>query len=304
MKILSRLFAIASVSLCTLIVPALQAAPVSPAGDWDFVMSGKQRGVAFLTFDPGFTLFGSELFRPAPPANSSSSSSGESRNDGTDASRTGPTTSTNSATSTTNVYGGATIDGFWTYNQAGRLVGSFNEIHVTLENVTRLQTNVVDGTNMVTSVTQLEYVNHTNGVSFRGTVSGNRMTLNVYTDRGLVTFTGVRMATLPDYSGSYFGVATKDRPYVEFFSSTPSGLGSGGYTIANGIGPGYFFNGAMMVSKQKQVAIYTLTESGTLTVLTGPYKTNRFTGANAIIGDLRATDGTRKNFPYKLSPRP
>jgi hypothetical protein len=148
-------------------------------------------------------------------------------------------------------------------------------------------------------------VSHTIGISFRGTIgTGGKLTINVYTPRGLSTFTGVRTAALPDYSGNYYTVATKDRPFVEFFTASSSGLGSSGYNVGNGVGAGYMFSGSMLVSKQKQVAIVTLTDSGALAVCTGPYKSTRFTGPNAITGDLRGTDGARRNFPCKLSPRP
>src|SRR6185503_9460452 len=117
----------------------------------------------------------------------------------------------------------------------------------------------------------------------------------IYTPRGMSTFTGVLMDTLPDYSGNYYGVASKGRPFVEFFSISPNGLGTGGYDVYNGTGAGYNFDGEMLVSKQKQVAILTMTEYGVLAVRTGPYKTHRATGA--IMGDLRGTDDIKSNFP-------
>ena len=50
----------------------------------------------------------------------------------------------------------------------------------------------------------------------------NKLTINAYTPRGVSTFQGVRMATLPDYSGNYYTVASKDRPFVEFFTASAS----------------------------------------------------------------------------------
>jgi hypothetical protein len=305
MKTLSHLFALTSVSLFIALIPAAHAAPLSPAGDWDFVMSGKQRGIALITFDSGSTLFGTQILRSAPNKNSSSSS-GDPRNPtGIIPSRTGPSTSTNATPNPgTNFFGSTDLEGYWTYNQAGRIIGTYNEYFYTVEDVTHTYTNIVDGSNVISTITAPENVKHTNGISFRGTVGtgGNKLVLNVYTPRGLTTYTGVRMVALPDYTGNYYGVASKDRPFVEFFSIVPNGLATSGYSVNNGVGPGYNFTGHMIVSRQKHVAIQIKTEYDDLSVYIGPYKTNRSTGA--MSGDLRGTDGVRNNFPYKLSPRP
>src|SRR6185295_15535601 len=89
-------------------------AQVSPVGDWDFVISGSKRGVAFITFSNDFSLSGSQI--TSPLAAKSTSVSINPRTGRPDTSGVNPRTGvgpivTNSVTQTTNSYGGALIWG-------------------------------------------------------------------------------------------------------------------------------------------------------------------------------------------------
>src|SRR5437868_2756016 len=106
------------------------AAPVSPVGTWDCLLNGAhgQKGLAFLTFtDNGSnrTFNGFQLLVSNP--NASSSFDINARNDGTAQGRglfTASTTSSSSSPAQILVGFGA-VDGPWTYDSKGRVIGSF-----------------------------------------------------------------------------------------------------------------------------------------------------------------------------------
>jgi hypothetical protein len=100
----------------------------SPAGTWDFVLSGSgQQGVAFLTFlqasDAGGTFYGYQLITaPQNPASSGS----DGRNSGGNPGRGDSTSPTNSAS--TNVFGFSDVKGPWEFDNKGRVQGFFYQV--------------------------------------------------------------------------------------------------------------------------------------------------------------------------------
>ena len=149
-------------------VSTVAAAFDSPVGDWDFYFSGSERGVAQITFLGDFTLTGFEILMPGKSKSSSSSADNNPRN--------GPSTDLdprtgqpNDAVSGTNTFswGARLIDGFWGFDEKGKVVGA------------------------VTFTSS----SSTNGLSFDGTVSlGQKMTLRASDDTGKMIFYGVPRA--------------------------------------------------------------------------------------------------------------
>jgi hypothetical protein len=309
MKPFTRILVLAVAScIISSFTSAAYAAPNSPAGDWDFVIGGKQRGLALMTFFGDYTLTGVQIIRPAPLA--SSSSSVDLRTGGRVASRDGSVSSSVSSNiSLTTIVGGDHLTGNWTYDASGKVIGIIGEVHVVLTNATVSFTNIVNGTNVITSSNVLMSVEVTNGTSFRAVVgmpgtSKARMTLIAYNDRGTSTYKGVSQAvSLPDLTGDYSAFGQKPgRPYVEFFTFQPDLAFPNSYSFTNGIGPAYVFHGRAILSKQRQLALYTWTDNDPLnpvvTSYSGPFN------ATLRTGRLKGSDTAGLTATYSISPRP
>ena len=285
--LLRHLAAILLIGTVQSFVPtARAAAPASPVGGWDFVMSGRQLGNAVITFSNNYTLGGTEVFR-VPPRKPYSSKSNP-RGSGDDLGRGGvpSTPSTNSTATTTNAYGSADIDGAWTIDAKGRILGYFREISLSPE-------SDPSGTNIVYQ---------TNGVSFRAVLNKTvtRMTLQAYTRNGLSTFRGLQAVDLPDLDGDFYGMGTKyNQPFVDFFTFFEDPLALNVYYFSSGQNSTSDLRGKAIVSRHKQIALVTLTLSETpvLSVYVGPFKTNSLTGK------LKGSDGTLHHIPYTIGPR-
>jgi hypothetical protein len=123
---LGRIFATAALLLGGALMAQAQQFN-SPAGTWDFVLSGpNQQGIAFVTFlqdsDAGGTFYGYQLLsmpnvQPVP--------STDGRNPGGDPGRS-PSTTTNAFG--TNVFGFMNIHGPWLFDNQGRVQGLFYEV--------------------------------------------------------------------------------------------------------------------------------------------------------------------------------
>lgn len=267
--------------------PWAAAAPVSPVGDWDFVMSGKRLGNAVITFSNNYTLGGIELVRPVPPKGAATPGNGRSSGEtpgrgGSTTTTNNTSTSTNSASTSTNTsfIGGAIIEGGWTLDPKGKVLGYYRE----------LSQNASDGTMT------------TNGVSFRAVLnaSGSRMTMQAYTQSGQTTLRGLRALDLPDIDRDFYGMGKKaGQPYVDFFTLEPLAGLQNVYAITNGQASASGLRGAAILSRQKQIAILTITEAepAVLSVYVGPFKTNSLTG------NLKGSDQTLNNIPYTVGPR-
>lgn len=283
--------------LITATAPLGHAAPNSPVGDWDFVLGGKQRGVAFISFNSDSTITGGEIIVPVKPRSPKSSTVDPRNPEGitTRPSDTPTTTPTAGSSSTTsNVIGGSVIGGFWTFDSNGRVIGNLSHIYQDLDSATTVTNNT---TNTVTML-----VSKTNGVAFRGVVTpGVRMTLNTYNSIGTVTYKGVPTVDLDDLDGDYTAETKRDGLLAfEFFTleQDPSVLNV--YNITNGLGGSYNFSGVMLISRQKQMAIYTVSqeEDPRLSTYVGAF--NSTTRRGTLKG---ANNNPTYGIPYKVFER-
>src|SRR5687767_13408073 len=100
---------------------------VSPVGTWDVVISGKANGVATLTFTEDYQLCGVEII--TQPGGGSSDVPSDLRFPGSEPGRY-PTQ--NSGTNNLNpgnvLYGLYRVQGWWSFDSAGKVIGSFPEI--------------------------------------------------------------------------------------------------------------------------------------------------------------------------------
>ena len=278
-----------------------QSPPPSPVGnDWDCVFSGSQLGLAVLTFNANNTLAGYEIVRPAP--HKGASTDVNPRGPGAeDAGRT-TTTTTSSGGSTkviTNFLGSAPINGTWYHDAAGKIVGLLNQLSQTVTPMEVYSTNQLGEV-----VTNINYVvtTETNAVSFRAVVVPNsHITICTYGPNGNNVLRGkpVDLAQL-DQSGNFYALGKRDGlNFVEFMTFTPDGVVPNRYNFTAGMGPGYGFSGRALVSRSKQIAIYTLTDAGdVLSVYTGSY--------NLVSkkGKLGGLDSSNSKLNYNVAPRP
>jgi len=204
----------------------------SPVGTWDILMTGVRQGNMYLTFtdDGGGTVTGGEIIVPQAP----SAASFSGRNIGGDAGR-GNTTTTPIGGGT-NFYGFFPVNGQWGFDSRGRVVGYYDE---------------------VAAMSESPPVLFTNGVGFIGTVSLNgHITLITHTSLGTFNLRGVPAVTLPDISGSWYGIKRQQGiTDVEFFDLSPSADFPNTYNVTGGGGPGYSFSGRAMLSAQKKLGI-------------------------------------------------
>jgi len=226
--------------LCTALNQgSAQTAPASPAGMWDFTFSGKsEKGLAFLTFADDGTFSGYNLLASTPK--STTTSDNNERNATGDDSRDG--TGDSSSTNVTRLlFGFERVNGPWTFDNKGRVVGFFTEVvnqagkswPCVSDTFTTNIAGTLYATNLsfcfvtntfstnVTFVSPSDVTNNvtftfvtnslpgggtfTNGVSFVGKVTpGRRFTLTCATSVGKTTYSGVPFNNaLPDLSGSW-----------------------------------------------------------------------------------------------------
>ena len=225
----------------------------SPVGAWDFVLSGPQRGLMQLTFNNDFTLGGIEIITERPHTTH--------RPDEEDVRTPGGDHrgfDDNGSSPTERIIGGADVSGTWTYDVNGRVIGTFSEVSASL----------------------------TNGVSFsatvRPTVRMNMVGHRISSGRR-ITYRGVPLTAVADLSGNYYANGSRDgKPFTELLTLTP-GTDPNNYNVA-GTGPGYDTAGFVIVSPQKQVAVYTESSeitNGLLRAVTGSF--NLTTGAGKTL---------------------
>jgi len=261
MKRSLRLLTLAAAGiLITATAPFGHAAPQSPVGDWDFVLGGKQRGVAFISFNSDSTITGGEIIVPVKPRTPRTPTADPRNPEGLTTRPTDtPTTTSTAGSSATNsnFIGASVIGGFWTFDSNGRVIGNLSQVYQDLASTTTVTTN---GTNTVIVV-----VLKTNGVAFRGVVTpGVRMTFNAYTRFGTVTYKGVPKVDLADLDGDYTAETKRDGLLAfEFFTLAQDPSTFNAYNITGGLGGSYNFNGLALISRQKQMALYTITDEAT-----------------------------------------
>jgi hypothetical protein len=241
--------------------PQAQAAAFdSPVGQWDFTLSGKAAGLAQIVFNGDGTIDGyvqRYTSKKAPEANP--------RGGPDDGSRTSEPASTNAA-SITNFIGDAAIEGRWSFDPRGKIVGYLNE-----------------GFSLISSSSTNATTNH---ITFSGVVrlgSSPRVTLQGSGTLGKVTFIGIPDGPLLNMSGNYTatgkrgGVST-----VEFFTLTSLGGNHNAYNVTAGSSPAFNFVGDALLSGRKQFSMVTAslgTNGYFLTTLVGSINTNKATAS-------------------------
>lgn len=227
---------------------ALHAQLASPVGSWDFVLQGDQKGVAQITFNPDFTLDGTEVITIKPKAKSGS----DDPRSGLDG---GDRTDDDSSSGSTNTffYGSSPISGVWSQDSSGRILGL-----------------VIEGGSSLT-----------NGISVRGKVRGQRINLVGHHEGRTIHYRGVPLMAQPDISGNFFATGQKDgEPYIELFSLTPD-VTMNRYLVT-GQGPAYDFVGYALLSGQKNLAIASIQSIGTngvLSAVSGSYNVGKGRGS-------------------------
>jgi hypothetical protein len=265
-----RLLGVAGVASLLSAFPARSATPFqSPAGTWDFVESGSREGLAYITFADDFTFSGYEILVLKPK----SSEVVDARNGGVDATR-GVTPPPPVVGGGTNIFGFEFINGPWSYDSRGRIIGFFQEVIsgtcTTNEVVTTTVTTNSSGATITTSSTN-EVINcssATNGVSFLGTVVANkRFLITCKTPGGRVSYRGVPFAAVTNLSGMWYGNKVQPgQDSTEFFTLSPSDLMPNSY-FATGAGPTYSYtNGIVLVSSQRKLAFMANTGGDNLTI--------------------------------------
>jgi len=184
--------ALASSLGCLLFIfPAvLVAAQGPPIGQWDCVLSGKEQGVAHLFFYPTGTLAGRGTITGRVLYTYSGRTTG---------------IFTNGGVLYTNIFGGAELEGNWSYaspTTTNRIVGFINLLSTQAGSTQRI----------------------TNALSFNGTARASRLTLLSRGHPGQVTFRGIPLQGTNDLSGSYYATGRKQgapAPFVEAFDLSP-----------------------------------------------------------------------------------
>jgi len=207
---------------------------------WDCTISGgSQRGLAFLTFEQG--TFSGYLLLSAVPKGASTNP----RTSFDDVGRSNETPSTNSVRGKTNLFGLTRIEGPWTYDERGRVIGHFT---LDVESESGTDAAVLHPVSFMAKV-----------------VPGRRLTLTAYTPNGKVAYRGVPYRDImPDVSGSWYAtkkvkgvsyidffVLSHENPYVEAYPDLASYRGI--YYIGEGEGPGYSLEGFALLSSRKKI---------------------------------------------------
>lgn len=264
---LLRASALASLVACGLTLAVQQtsaAVPASPVGPiWDCIISGGgQQGLAFLTFADDGTFNGFEVLS----ARRVSSTSSNPRGPFTDTGRTFESGNTNRV-GTTNLFGFAAISGPWSYDERGRLLGSFT---VTVDRGESAEESAI------------------HALSFTGTVvPERRLTLVGSTPHGRVTYSAVPYRETPDYGGSWYGTKIRNKQaLLEYFGLTSlmnnNPFGDvypeisnfpGIYYTEDTQGAGYSSRGFVMISPRKKIGFALLSTplDSTNSVLSATY---------------------------------
>jgi len=266
-KILSRLTLALSAGLLwgSLLPAAAQYA--SPVGTWDCVISGRENGVAYLTFNGDYTFTGYEVLA----RKSAGTQTNENVRGGDDIGR-----SVESSVSggKTNFSGFALISGYWSHDVTGKKIlgfyteGNNSESCTTNQTVTESTTvEVVDNgdgtytTNLSTffvtnDVRTCEIVGLTNGLSFTAIVRpGVRISLKATSINGNKSLKCVPATEIADLSGNYYGEGKQaGLNFTEFLGLEASGEYPNAFDVV-GLGAGYELEGIALASRQKKFGL-------------------------------------------------
>lgn len=274
-SILKRLSSVAAPMVALMIggtaAPTLAAPFDSPVGDWDFSFTGSEKGVAQITFLGDYTLTGFEILMPGKPRKDSSADSNPRGGPSTDVD---PRTGVPDGGTGTNIlsWGGVLIDGFWGFDEKGKVVG------------------------VVTYTSS----SSTNGMNFIGTVvAGTRMTLRASDDSGGMTYRGVPRVALPDISGDYTASGKKGRSRFNTIFSLTASSSPNIYDVVTH-GPGYDGTGIALLTSNSKLGIYY--EIGNtnpaIVALSGSFNSSR------LKGSVTGTDGTNNLSLKVVMPQP
>lgn len=143
----------------------------------------------------------------------------------------------------------------------------------------------------------------TNGFSLSGVTQPTRLNLLAHGPAGKVTLRGLplietNLSSLP--GTNYVGRAQLRHvpfPLIEIFN--PTEVAPNHYAIAGG-GPGYEFQGTLLISRQRQAALYqertTVVTGSDLAAFAGPFNFLRRTGT------LKGCDGVNLGMRYRFAP--
>lgn len=276
---LTKWLSLAAASALTLLAgmaPLAQAAAFdSPVGQWDFTLSGKAQGIAQIVFYADGTIDGYVQIYTTKKVPSPNPRGGPD-----DASRTADT---NAPPSFTNYFCSAGIEGRWSFDERGKIIGYLNEGYFV---ITSTSTNAT-----------------TNSITFSGVVRlGTRVTLQGSGPVGKVTYTGIPEGPLLDIGGVYSATGKRgDKSTVEFFTLTSQGGNNNSYDVTAGSSPGFGFAGTGLLSGRKQFSMVTPslgTNGYYLTALVGSIKTNTFKAS------LKGRDSVNGTVSLRTFPTP
>ncbi|HXI52833.1 MAG TPA: hypothetical protein VNH84_15065, partial [Candidatus Saccharimonadales bacterium] len=197
-------------------------------------------------------------------------------------------------TGTTNLFGFADIQGTWTYDNKGKVVGAWAELSR----------------------------NRTNGISFKATVkpgvritmSGTRYTVLPYDLPGghRVSYRGIPLTNQVDLTGqAMYGVGHRNKTAVtETFTLQPAtGLDAGpnNYTATLAFGPGYIYTDSLIyVSGLKYIAFYSETSertNGLIRTVAGSFNLKSLRGTlTGASEDPSPIPSPAQKFGLKISP--
>jgi hypothetical protein len=265
----------ATLAVSGLATVAHGAAFDSPTGlTWDCVISGARNGLAYLTFDPSGTITGVEILVPRRKP-SSSDSDGRGGFEPDDRNPSG--TSGGTTNQVDQIFGPADINGLWSFDTSGKVVGFFAE-----------------GTN--------------SPLGFRASVSqGSRITMVASISAGKTTYSG-RPAVLlvGSYGGAWNGFKNQNnQSFVEIFNmSLVGGQGPNLYNVS-GNGGGYSYTGIAIISVQKKIAFgLDITPSTNLRATFGSFDLGKAKGSTKGWDQLPGPVGSPAKFKVEQQPPP
>jgi hypothetical protein len=291
------------------------AQSVSPAGTWDFVISGAERGIAYITFDDAGFLTGYEAIAPSKPDDDPI----ETERTAGDQGRIISESDSSDGTTVTNILGFALLSGTWSYDINGRVVGVYtegseNRSCTTNQEITAVVSNaIIDFKTNIVTITVTNYFTNevvncvtnpvTNGISFTAVVRPDRIVMKTTGANGKMTLKGIPAADGPDFSGSFYANAKKAGfKYTEFLTFVPSAEFFNGYEVF-GQGPGYELIGIALISNQKKLGLVSVSsaENAPLTSAIGTVNANRGRASLSLV-DLDSVRGNYQIFRVPAAP--
>jgi len=287
-----------------------QVQPASPVGNWDFVVSGAEQGVAFLTFNADNSIGGWEVITFRPNNNVSTSEIG----------RNGGVSSNAAPTVDFFFFGYTPVTGNWNFATSGQIVGFVAEGDATgvfgsqfsFHGRTRPGKSLVLNAIESPGPSDLDHrIRHTvwSGVPFVSSVltgvpppaaqvdlTGNWLAQGSVTSAAS-TNGGGSVATFTEFLTLTSLPKASNIP--SFFTDLAASPFATSSYLITGTGPGYTNFGLALQSSKRRIAVVLregdFTSSNTvLRAVEGPLNTNRFT---ATAG---GTDDNSSNVHYRL----